>query len=37
MRLGFRGLRAWGLSLGLRLGNVDLRLGRAYEVKVSGA
>ena len=37
MSLGFRGLRAWGLSLGLRLGIVDLGLGRAYELRVSGA
>ena len=34
MSLGFRRLRAWGLSLGLRLGAVDLRSGRAYELKV---
>ena len=35
MSLGFRGLRAQGLGLGLRLGAVDLGLGRASELRVS--
>ena len=37
MSLGFRRLRAWGLGLGLRLGGVNLGLGRAYELRVSKA
>ena len=37
MSLGFRGLRAQGSGLGLRLGAIDLGLGRAYELRVSRA
>ena len=37
MSLGFRGLRAKGLGLGLRLGAIDLGLGLAYELRVSRA
>ena len=36
MSLGFRGLRAEGLGLGLRLRAVDLGLGRAYELRAVG-
>ena len=35
MSLGFRKLRASGLGLGLKLGVVDLGLGRAYGLRVS--
>ena len=37
MSLGFRGLRDEGSGLGLRLGEIDLGLGRAYEFRVSRA
>ena len=33
MSLGFRGFRAKALGSGLRLGAIDLGLGRAYELR----
>ena len=37
MSLGFGGLRDRGLGLGLRLGTIDLGLGRADEFRFSRA
>ena len=37
MSLGFRGFRAYGLGLGLRLVATDLVLGRAPKLRVSRA